>query len=104
MAPRRRSSSSPQPPASEEATSSTVATADDGPARPEDPTKWLGALLVEQGSITPELLDEALVEQAESGGRLGEILIRRRVIGESQLVRGLATQLELPIIDLRRWS
>ncbi len=58
-------------------------------------------MLVEQGSITQEQLDEALARQAESGGRLGEILISTGVLREGALAKGLAQQLDLPLIDLR---
>ena len=81
--------------------SAPAAPAQDEIARPAHPANWLGALLIEQGSITSEQLDEALVEQAESGGRIGEILVRQGALGEGALARGLAEQLDLPIVDLR---
>jgi type IV pilus assembly protein PilB len=71
------------------------------PARPVDPSKWLGGVLLEQESITQEQLDAALAEQQESGRRLGEILIAQGALREVGLARGLAQQLDLPLIDLR---
>jgi type IV pilus assembly protein PilB len=71
------------------------------PARSSDPSNWLGGVLVEQGSITQEQLDEALAQQQESGGRLGEVLISQGALREVALARGLAQQLDLPLIDLR---
>jgi type IV pilus assembly protein PilB len=58
-------------------------------------------VLIEHGSITREQLDLALLEQAEQGGHLGDILVRHGAIGEAVLARGLAAQLDLPVIDLR---
>jgi type IV pilus assembly protein PilB len=71
------------------------------PARPSDPSNWLGGVLVEQGSISEEQLVEALAKQEESGGRLGEVLISQGALREVALARGLAQQLDLPLIDLR---
>jgi type IV pilus assembly protein PilB len=71
------------------------------PAHPSDPSNWLGGVLVDQGSITQQQLDDALAKQTESGGRLGEILVGEGALREPALARGLAQQLDLPLIDLR---
>ncbi|MCX7926676.1 MAG: ATPase, T2SS/T4P/T4SS family [Candidatus Omnitrophica bacterium] len=39
--------------------------------------KKIGELLIEKGLITPSQLNEALMEQKMSGGKLGEIIVRR---------------------------
>jgi len=70
-------------------------------ARPAHVANWLGGVLLEQGSITPEQLQAALEEQGETSRRLGEILIERGALREQDLARGLAKQLDLPVIDLR---
>src|SRR5919108_6128640 len=56
----------------------------------------LGEIMVAQGSITREKLDEALAAQAERGGRLGEILVGLKACSEEQVLKALAAQLELP--------
>ena len=47
----------------------------------------LGALLVAQGLVTPEQLDQALADQATSGMRLGELLLHRGSLDERQLTQ-----------------
>jgi type IV pilus assembly protein PilB len=104
---RKRASKSREPVAAAAATTTTVLDdvaafeESERPARPSDPSNWLGRVLLEQGSITEEQLEAALAEQAESGDRLGEILIRQGALREVALARGLAQQLDLPLIDLR---
>ena len=64
----------------------------------------LGALLTEEGLITPEHLDVALAEQRRGDGtkRLGEILIQLRFLTEPNLLRMLSIQLDCPIVDLNQ--
>lgn len=64
----------------------------------------LGALLIEEGLITPQQLDVALSEQRRSGAgkRLGEILVGLRFLSEPNLLRVLSHQLDCPIIDLTK--
>jgi general secretion pathway protein E len=56
----------------------------------------LGEILVAQGSIGRDKLEEALTAQAERGGRLGEVLVSLKACGEEQVLKALAAQLELP--------
>src|SRR5256885_6349276 len=56
----------------------------------------LGEILLAQGAIGRDRLDEALQAQAERGGRLGEILISLKACTEEQVLKALAAQLELP--------
>jgi type IV pilus assembly protein PilB len=100
---RRRAAKPPEPTADLETHDVDVAPLEEiaRPARASDPSNWLGGVLVEQGSITREQLDEALAKQQESGGRLGEVLISQGALREVALARGLAQQLDLPLIDLR---
>jgi hypothetical protein len=60
----------------------------------EVPTTWrpLGRLLVEKNLITQTQLAEALLQQADTNGRLGEILIERRAITGSELAHALSEQ------------
>lgn len=62
--------------------------------------KRIGAVLLERGAITPEQLDYALKLQAESGRRLGEILINEQIISESDLIEAISVKLKIPRIDL----
>src|SRR5881227_362214 len=56
----------------------------------------LGEILVAQGVVTREKIDEALAAQAERGGRLGEVLVSLKACSEEQILKALAAQLELP--------
>jgi general secretion pathway protein E len=58
----------------------------------------LGTILIEQGRITPEILEEALAAQREKGERLGEILVQQKRISESELMAALAAQLNLEVM------
>ena len=58
----------------------------------------LGTILIEQGRITPEILEEALASQREKGERLGEILVQQKRINESELMAALAAQLNLEMM------
>jgi MSHA biogenesis protein MshE len=64
----------------------------------------LGTILVDQGLLTPERLGEALEEQRRTGRLLGRVLVENGFVTEEQLARTLATQLEVPYIDLRRYE
>ena len=58
----------------------------------------LGEILVAQGCVTVDKVEEALVTQAEKGGRLGEILVQMKVVREDDVLRALAEQLDLPFL------
>ena len=58
----------------------------------------LGDLLVKIGLVTPEKLQEALVQQKEQGGKLGEILTRMGAVTETSLVNALTIQMGIPKI------
>lgn len=60
----------------------------------------LGKLLIEQGLITQDQLAEALLEQQESGDKLGEILIRLGAVEALSLAMTLAKQLQIPLTRL----
>jgi len=64
--------------------------------------KELGRLLVDGGVLTKPQLDEAVAEQKRTHQRLGEILLRRGYIQESDLLRALALQLGLSHYDAAR--
>lgn len=60
----------------------------------------LGDLLVHENIISSEQLDNALAAQRTSGRKLGDTLIDLGFIGEPQLLRFLAQQLNIPFLDI----
>ena len=68
------------------------------------PHKRLGDLLVEANCITPQDLDDAIVEQRRTGELLGAALIRMGVLSEQSLLKVLQVQLGLPFVDLQEES
>jgi type IV pilus assembly protein PilB len=60
----------------------------------------LGELLKAASLVTDEDLARALEEQATSGGRLGEILVRQGILGELQLIQVLSNQLSVAWVSL----
>ncbi len=60
----------------------------------------LGDLLVGNGTITQEQLQEALAMQKQNGKRLGDVLRDNHIITETQVIEALMTQLGLEFIDL----
>src|SRR5215208_2416841 len=68
------------------------------------PWPALGALLLRDGALSVEQLEEALREKESSGRRLGEILADRGYVTPTQISRALAEQHELPFVDLVRES
>jgi type IV pilus assembly protein PilB len=62
--------------------------------------KRLGELLVEQKLLTDAQLHGALLEQKKWGGRLGVTVVELGFVDENQLVQVLASQLNLPVVNL----
>lgn len=60
----------------------------------------LGDMLIRKGLISEQQLNQALIESRTSGERLGEVLLRRQWLFEDELARTLATQLDLPYVNL----
>lgn len=60
----------------------------------------LGALLLRDGHLTPEQLEEALNEQAATGRRLGEVLLERHLVASKVLAQLIAEQHDLEFIEL----
>lgn len=61
--------------------------------------KILGQLLVDQGAVSPDALDQALTAQPRLGGRLGEVLVEQGEVSQEDVARALATQLGLPFAE-----
>jgi type IV pilus assembly protein PilB len=72
------------------------------------PHPWpaLGALLLRDGLVTREDLDDVLSQQEDSsrnrisGNRLGEALVERGLVSAEQVARLVAEQYELPYVEL----
>jgi cellulose synthase/poly-beta-1,6-N-acetylglucosamine synthase-like glycosyltransferase len=62
---------------------------------PERQKTPLGEMLVNEGVITRQQLDQALEFQKKSGGLLGDIFITLRMAAPTAVYRGLATQIQL---------
>lgn len=64
------------------------------------PSIKLGELLVKAKVLNESQLKAALNEQAKWGGRLGEVLVRMDLVNEDMLVKALAKQLNVPAVNL----
>ncbi len=60
----------------------------------------LGDLLVKAKVISEAQLQAALLEQKRYGGHLGKILVRLNALSEEMLVKALSKQMNLPSVDL----
>lgn len=73
-------------------------------AAPKSPTKeanlLFGESLVAKGLLTRRGLIEALNEQRENGGRLGEVLIRLKILTEEDITHALADYLSMEYVRL----
>jgi type IV pilus assembly protein PilB len=67
-------------------------------------TVRIGDLLVREGLITREQLDQALVEQRNSGMRLGYCLVKLGFVQETEITKALARQYRMPAVDLSRFE
>ncbi|MEI8348823.1 MAG: ATPase, T2SS/T4P/T4SS family [Candidatus Omnitrophota bacterium] len=62
--------------------------------------KRLGDILISEGVITKEQVEEAIVLQQKEGGKLGESLLKLGYVSEEQIVIALSKQLSIPYISL----
>jgi type IV pilus assembly protein PilB len=60
----------------------------------------LGAVLLSDGAITTEQLEQALVAAEQSGRRLGEVLVEQGSVSSRALAFALARQAQLAFVDL----
>jgi type IV pilus assembly protein PilB len=67
-------------------------------------TVRLGDLLVNEGLITREQLDQGLVEQKNTGMRLGYCLVKLGFVQELEITKALARQFRMPAVDLTRFE
>jgi type IV pilus assembly protein PilB len=75
-----------------------VADVAEGPRHSGTP---LGELLLGRGMVSEEQLKDALLQQTASGERLGSLLVQLGLVGEREMVRVLADQLGMEVVDLR---
>ncbi|HKL78294.1 MAG TPA: ATPase, T2SS/T4P/T4SS family [Gammaproteobacteria bacterium] len=64
----------------------------------------LGDLLVQEGIISQQQLEDALKAQKESGKKLGQIFIDQGLITEKRLLEFVADQLDIDYIDLSQYQ
>lgn len=64
----------------------------------------LGELLVREGLITQDALDQALQEQRNTGMRVGYNLVKMGFVNEVDLTRMLARQFRMPAVDLSNFE
>ncbi|HHC7311043.1 TPA: GspE/PulE family protein [Vibrio campbellii] len=64
--------------------------------------KRLGDLLIEEGIVSEDQVQQALSAQHSTGQKLGDALIDLGFISEKQMLEFLSQQLGLPLIDLSR--
>jgi type IV pilus assembly protein PilB len=64
--------------------------------------KRLGEILLDAGVIKPAQLAEALEDQKRYGGKLGMILLERRLITEREFFHALSSQLSIPAVDFTK--
>ena len=62
----------------------------------------VGELLVSEGLVSPQTVIDALVTSANSGKRLGRVLVQTGSISEEDLAIVLSKQLGVPFIDLSK--
>jgi len=62
----------------------------------------LGLMLVSRGLLSTEQLKKATEEQKKKGGELGEILVRRGLVGEKQLTAVRAAQWGCPVFSTQK--
>ena len=54
----------------------------------------LGTILGEKFNLPETKLEEALAQQREKGGRLGDVLVRLRAVRDDEVLQALAHQFE----------
>ena len=67
-------------------------------------TTRIGDLLIAEGLIAREQLDQALTEQRSSGMRLGYLLVKMGFIQELEITKMLARQYRVPAVDLSKFQ
>lgn len=66
--------------------------------------KRLGELLVDEGLITEQQIQEVLGEQKKTKGLFGEILVSKAYVTESDIARTIARQFSIPFISAQGYD
>ncbi len=67
-------------------------------------TVRIGDLLIREGLITQDQLNQALMEQRSTGQRLGYVLVKDGFVREIEVTKMLARQYRVPAVDLSRFE
>ena len=70
----------------------------DGPARAPGKGRNIGAILMDEGKLTPTDAEQVLARQRELGWRFGEAAIELNLITDADLRQALAKQYEFPYL------
>src|ERR1700741_3225725 len=70
----------------------------DGPARAPGKGRHIGAILMDEGKLTPTDAEQVLARQRELGWRFGEAAIELNLITDTDLRQALAKQYEFPYL------
>ncbi len=65
--------------------------------------KKLGEILLQANLVTQEQVEEALVDQSQSGELLGEILVRKGYVSEENIAETIAKQFSLPYMSTEQY-
>ena len=65
-------------------------------ALPQQKRKMLGEMLIAEGLLTPEQLEQALAGQRRHGGRIGAILKSLGFVTEEGIIQALGRQTGIP--------
>jgi len=66
--------------------------------------KQLGELLLDQGIISQEQLNQALSSQRDKGGLIGEILVELGFVKEGDIAQSLTAQYGFPYLSLSNYD
>jgi len=61
----------------------------------------LGQMLIQEGHLSAEQLEAALLRQKSSRKKLGELLVEEKIVDEEAVLNGLSRRLGLPYVRLR---
>lgn len=64
--------------------------------------KRLGEILVDNNNLLPELLEEALERQKQTGRRLGQVLVDMGFVSQDEVMKAISQQMGVPHIWLRK--
>lgn len=64
----------------------------------------IGDLLVRDGLVSEEQLEQALIEQRSTGSRLGYVLVKLGFVLEIEITKMLARQYHVPAVDLTQFQ